>query len=151
MSNTWHHTTLQGGLPLFWQQRPGAGLLAARLWIRGGSSRDPLGQRGAMQLLAGSMTRGAGPLDAESLASLDALALRLDAPAEEPERLTQRLSAGSPTGAWFFETGGREPGAWLIYPPTGVGDRFRHPDDVLGHRGRAVGPADGQRHGGARG
>lgn len=68
MSNTWHHTTLQGGLPLFWQQRPGAGLLAARLWIRGGSSRDPLGQRGAMQLLAGCMTRGAGPLDAESLA-----------------------------------------------------------------------------------
>ncbi len=68
---------------------------------------------------------GIAQLDAESLASLDALALRLDAPAEEPERLTQRLSAGSPTGAWFFETGGREPGAWLIYPPTGVGDRFR--------------------------
>jgi predicted Zn-dependent peptidase len=52
------------------QQRAGAGLLAARLWIRGGSSCDPDGQRGAMQLLAGSMTRGAGALDADGLAEL---------------------------------------------------------------------------------
>ena len=70
MSNPWHHSTLPGGLPLVQQQRSGAGLLAARLWIRGGSSLDPAGQRGAMQLLAGTMTRGAGELDAEALAEL---------------------------------------------------------------------------------
>lgn len=68
MSHPWHHSTLPGGLPLVQQQRPGAGLLAARLWIRGGSSLDPAGQRGAMQLLAGTMTRGAGDLDADALA-----------------------------------------------------------------------------------
>ncbi|MFO8236985.1 MAG: pitrilysin family protein [Prochlorococcaceae cyanobacterium] len=67
---TWTTRTLPGGLPLVLQRRPAAGLLAARLWIRGGSSRDPAGQRGAMQLLAGSMTRGAGGLDAEALADL---------------------------------------------------------------------------------
>jgi zinc protease len=70
MNGTWTHSTLPGGLPLVWQRRPGAGLIAARLWIRGGSSRDPHGQRGAMQLLAGTMTRGAGALDAEALAEL---------------------------------------------------------------------------------
>jgi zinc protease len=59
---------LPGDLQLVQLQRPGAGLVAARLWIRGGSSRDPQGARGAMQLLAGSMTRGAGHLDAHALA-----------------------------------------------------------------------------------
>jgi zinc protease len=68
MTTIWTHTTLPGGLPLVWHRRPGAGLIAARLWIRGGSSLDPQGQRGAMQLLAGTMTRGAGALDAEALA-----------------------------------------------------------------------------------
>jgi zinc protease len=68
MSHPWNHLTLPGGLPLVTQHRPGAGLLAARLWIRGGSSRDPGDQRGAMQLLAGTMTRGAGDLDADALA-----------------------------------------------------------------------------------
>ncbi|MEO1001658.1 MAG: pitrilysin family protein [Cyanobacteria bacterium J06638_7] len=66
----WSSRLLPGGLPLLIRRRPAAGLLAARLWIRGGSSRDPSGQRGAMQLLAGSMTRGAGGLDAEALADL---------------------------------------------------------------------------------
>jgi zinc protease len=66
----WASQRLPGGLPLMLQRRPAAGLVAARLWIRGGSSRDPDGQRGAMQLLAGSMTRGAGQLDAEALADL---------------------------------------------------------------------------------
>ena len=70
MTTLWQHHTLSGGLPLLQHSRPGAGLLAARLWIRGGSSTDPQGQRGAMQLLAGSMTRGAGDLDADGLAEL---------------------------------------------------------------------------------
>ena len=70
MSSAWRSDILPGGLPLVTLERPGAGLLAARLWIRGGSSQDPQGQRGAMQLLAGTMTRGAGALDADGLAEL---------------------------------------------------------------------------------
>jgi len=66
----WNQTTLPGGLPLIWQQRPGPDVVAARLWIRGGSSQDPQGQRGAHQLLAGLMTRGCGELDADALADL---------------------------------------------------------------------------------
>jgi predicted Zn-dependent peptidase len=66
----WEQTTLPGGLPLIWQQRPGPDVVAARLWIRGGSSQDPLGHRGAHQLLAGLMTRGCGDLDADALADL---------------------------------------------------------------------------------
>ena len=66
----WEQTTLPGGLPLIWQQRPGPDVVAARLWIRGGSSQDPQGQRGAHQLLAGLMTRGCGDLDADALADL---------------------------------------------------------------------------------
>jgi predicted Zn-dependent peptidase len=68
--NPWNQTTLPGGLPLIWQQRPGPDVVAARLWIRGGSSQDPLGQRGAHQLLAGLMSRGCGDLDADALADL---------------------------------------------------------------------------------
>ena len=59
---------LEGGLPLRILHRPGPAILAARLAIPGGSGRDPAGQRGAHQLLAGSMTRGCGDLDAEALA-----------------------------------------------------------------------------------
>ena len=66
----WHQTTLQGGLPLIWQRRPGPAIVASRLWIRGGSSGDPPGQRGATQLLAGLMTRGCGNYSAEALADL---------------------------------------------------------------------------------
>jgi len=62
--------TLAGGLPVRIQHRPGPAILAARLSIRGGSGDDQPGQRGAHQLLAGLMTRGCGPLDAEALADL---------------------------------------------------------------------------------
>ncbi|KEF43440.1 MAG: peptidase M16 [Cyanobium sp. CACIAM 14] len=57
-----------GGLPLWTLHRPGPAILAARLVIPGGSGRDPVGQRGAHQLLAGCMTRGCGDLDADGLA-----------------------------------------------------------------------------------
>jgi predicted Zn-dependent peptidase len=66
----WQQRTLEGGLPLLWQQRPGPAIVACRLWIRGGSSSDPAGQRGAAQLLAGLMTRGCGDYGAEALADL---------------------------------------------------------------------------------
>jgi predicted Zn-dependent peptidase len=61
---------LQGGLPVWIEERPGPAILAARLVIRGGSGIDPHGGRGAHQLLAGLMTRGCGDLDAEALADL---------------------------------------------------------------------------------
>ncbi|MBD2423233.1 pitrilysin family protein [Cyanobium sp. FACHB-13342] len=66
----WHQTNLPGGLPLIWQSRPGPAIVATRLWIRGGSSEDRPGQRGAAQLLAGLMTRGCGHYGAEALADL---------------------------------------------------------------------------------
>ena len=46
------------------------GVMAAKLWIPGGSSLDPLGQRGAHQLLASVMSRGCGPLNHLALADL---------------------------------------------------------------------------------
>jgi zinc protease len=61
---------LSGGLPLVIHRRPGPAILAARLAIRGGSSLDPAGCRGAHQLLAGLMTRGCGDLGADALADL---------------------------------------------------------------------------------
>ena len=73
---------LSGGLPVVARSRPGPEILAARLMIRGGSSADPAGQRGAHQLLAGTMTRGCGHLDADALADLvegAGAALRADA------------------------------------------------------------------------
>ncbi|SBO42348.1 pitrilysin family protein [Cyanobium sp. NIES-981] len=66
----WTTCCLDGGLPLVTLHRPGVGLVAARLWIRGGSSVEGPGMRGAMQLLAGVMTRGCADLDAEQLADL---------------------------------------------------------------------------------
>ena len=67
---SWQSTELTGGLPLVWQRRPGPEIVASRLWIRGGSSADLPGQRGAAQLLAGLMTRGCGDYGAEALADL---------------------------------------------------------------------------------
>ena len=67
---SWQRQRLPGGLLLSQQQRSNPGLLAARLWMAGGSSLDPSGQRGAHQLLAGLLTRGCGNLDAEALADL---------------------------------------------------------------------------------
>ncbi|MFN5163075.1 MAG: insulinase family protein, partial [Cyanobacteriota bacterium] len=61
---------LSGGLPRVVLRRPGPAILAARLVIRGGSSRDPANGRGAHQLLAGHQTRGCGDLDADGLADL---------------------------------------------------------------------------------
>jgi predicted Zn-dependent peptidase len=106
-SHAWRRTQLPGGLPLLSQPRSSAGLVAARLWIRGGSSRDPRGQRGAMQLLAGTMTRGAGAYDTEALAELvegrgaglrseateDALVLSLKCASEDAEDLLPLLLA----------------------------------------------------------
>jgi zinc protease len=66
----WQHHALPGGLPLRVHGRRGPQVLAARLWLRGGSSADPPGQRGSAQLLAGLLTRGCGNLDAEALADL---------------------------------------------------------------------------------
>ncbi|WP_216902884.1 pitrilysin family protein [Synechococcus sp. CCY 9618] len=62
------HRRLSGGLPLRVLHRPGPAILAARLAVPGGSGLDPMGQRGAHQLLAGTMTRGCGDLDADALA-----------------------------------------------------------------------------------
>jgi predicted Zn-dependent peptidase len=67
---SWETTRLSGGLPVVLQHRHGPQILAARLAIRGGSSADPAGSRGAHQLLAGLMTRGCGDLDADALADL---------------------------------------------------------------------------------
>jgi len=66
----WETTRLSGGLPVVVQHRRGPDILAARLAIRGGSSLDPGGCRGAHQLLAGLMTRGCGELDSDALADL---------------------------------------------------------------------------------
>ncbi len=61
---------LPGGCPLWLIERPGAGILSAKLWMRGGSSADPQGQRGAAQLLAGVLSRGCGDLSGDALADL---------------------------------------------------------------------------------
>lgn len=100
-------TTLPGGLPLLLANRGGPALLAARLVVPGGSSLDPIGGRGAHQLLAGSMTRGCADLDADALADLvegagaglrceaheDALVLALHCAAEDAGRLLPLLLA----------------------------------------------------------
>jgi len=67
---TWQLRQLNGGLQLALAERAAPDLLAARLWLAGGSSRDPRGQRGAHQLLAGVLTRGCGELSATALADL---------------------------------------------------------------------------------
>ena len=61
---------LSGGCPLWLIERPGPAILSAKLWIRGGSSGDPTGQRGASQLLAGVLSRGCGPFSGDALADL---------------------------------------------------------------------------------
>ena len=106
-TSPWEHHTLPGGLPLRIQHRGGPQVLAARLWIRGGSSADPAGQRGAAQLLAGLLTRGCGPLNAEALADLvegcgaslraeageDQLAISLQCASEDASELVPLLLA----------------------------------------------------------
>ena len=56
--------------PLWLLHRPGAPILSAKLWMRGGSSGDAGGQRGAAQLLAGVLSRGCGPYSGDALADL---------------------------------------------------------------------------------
>ena len=46
------------------------GIIAAKLWIKGGSSADPHGQRGVHQLLGSLLTRGCGPYNHLALADL---------------------------------------------------------------------------------
>lgn len=61
---------LTGGCPLWLLPRQGVEVLAARLWIQGGSCEDPRGQHGAHQLLAGVLSRGSGQHSGEALADL---------------------------------------------------------------------------------
>ncbi|MFM2123361.1 MAG: hypothetical protein RLZZ589_1798, partial [Cyanobacteriota bacterium] len=56
--------------PLWLLHRPGAPILSAKLWMRGGSSADPAQQRGAAQLLAGVLSRGCGSFSGDALADL---------------------------------------------------------------------------------
>lgn len=102
MSSTappWEHHTLPGGLPLRLQRRGGPQVLAARLWVRGGSSADAAGQRGAAQLLAGLLTRGCGNLDAEALAdAVEGCGAALRAEAGE-DHLAVSLKCASSDGA----------------------------------------------------
>ncbi|MEY3768434.1 MAG: hypothetical protein RLZZ11_1504 [Cyanobacteriota bacterium] len=62
--------TLPGGCPLWLVERGGPAILSAKLWLRGGSSADQPGQRGAAQLLAGVLSRGCGDLSGDALADL---------------------------------------------------------------------------------
>jgi len=61
-------SVLPGGCPLWVVQRAGPEIVSAKLWIRGGSSSDPRGQRGSHQLLAGLLSRGCGDHSGEALA-----------------------------------------------------------------------------------
>ena len=61
-------SVLPGGCPLWVVRRPGPEIVSAKLWIRGGSSSDPRGQRGSHQLLAGLLSRGCGDYSGEALA-----------------------------------------------------------------------------------
>ena len=70
MSAALEQRQLPGGCPLWVLHRPGPAILSAKLWLRGGSSADPSGQRGAAQLLAGVLSRGCGELSGEQLADL---------------------------------------------------------------------------------
>lgn len=62
--------TLSSGCPVWVSRRPGPAILSVRLWIKGGSATDPLGERGRAQLLAGLLTRGCGQLSGEAIADL---------------------------------------------------------------------------------
>ena len=95
----WQHQSLPGGLLLAQGPCAAPDLLAARLWIAGGSSADPPGQRGAHQLLAGLLTRGCADLDAEALADLVegcGAALRCEA---SEDHLVVNLKCASADGA----------------------------------------------------
>ena len=68
LGGSWAQSVLPGGCPLWVVRRPGPEIVSAKLWIRGGSSSDPSGQRGSHQLLAGLLSRGCGDHSGEALA-----------------------------------------------------------------------------------
>lgn len=70
MSPALEHQLLPGGCPVWLLHRGGPAILSAKLWLRGGSSADLPGRRGAAQLLAGVLSRGCGPYSGEALADL---------------------------------------------------------------------------------
>jgi len=55
---------------LLLEPRATPGVMAAKLLLPTGSARDPIGQRGAHQLLASLLTRGCGPYNHQQLADL---------------------------------------------------------------------------------
>lgn len=61
----------------------------------------------------------------EQLGAIRVAAIRLDAPAEEPNQLPTRVSEGVPVGAWEFSPDGRPQGTWFIYPPRESAVAFR--------------------------
>ena len=105
LSSSLEQRQLAGGSPLWLLHRPGPAILSAKLWLRGGSSADPGGQRGAAQLLAGVLSRGCGELSGEALADLveghgaglrceaaeDATLLSLKCGSDDAERLLPLL------------------------------------------------------------
>lgn len=62
---------------------------------------------------------------AARLETLPVLALRLEAPRDEPVALEPCRSEEVCAGAWNFLTVDREPGSWLIYPGADAEERFR--------------------------
>ncbi len=69
-------------MEILFDKTPSPGVLAIKLWVNSGSGNDPLGQRGAHQLLSSLLTRGCGPHDKNSVASLienSGASLRADA------------------------------------------------------------------------
>jgi len=70
MSQAARQNPWAGGCPLWLLHRPGPAILSAKLWLRGGSSGDAEGERGAAQLLAGLLSRGCGPYSGDALADL---------------------------------------------------------------------------------
>ncbi len=55
---------------IFFDSIKSPGVMATKLWIRGGSRNDPSSQKGINQLLGSLLTRGCGPYDKNSLADL---------------------------------------------------------------------------------
>jgi hypothetical protein len=62
---------------------------------------------------------------AENIARFPVVALRIDAPGDEPIRLAPVLSEGVSTGNWMFPSADLSPGAWLIHPGAGSQVAFR--------------------------
>ena len=95
--------TLAGGCPLWLLHRPGPAILSAKLWMRGGSSDDPTGERGAAQLLAGVLSRGCGSFSGDDLADL-AVDELVEMTAIDDERRERNLPALAGIPTWIDET-----------------------------------------------